>query len=191
MIFTRINVNLFPKDGYVFKDGSGVVFKANSWSNVITKVIEYRRRAGLPIGDPKAEVEDYACKRNPTLCRDNTQRPVVVPPISLKARALQWLNRIAQVPKADLIYVNAAEAEQRAAVCSKCPNNQLISADTCSSCKKAFTTFREMLIGNRSKAHNLGACVALGSDLVAAVHLDEVRVDNPSLPAHCWRRKSI
>lgn len=69
----NINVNIFPKSGYVFKDASGVVHQGDSWKTVIKKVAAYRHRQGLPIGNVVDEVKAQACAREPSICREETE----------------------------------------------------------------------------------------------------------------------
>lgn len=187
----RINVNLYPKDGYFFKDSDGTVLRAGNWSGVIKKVREYRQRAGLSPGDPTTEVIAQACTRNPSFCYQKTTVSVA-PQVTVKARALQWLNSILRTPKDQLQYVQPAEAKARAVICAGCPMNQSLGVTSCSSCKQAFTEFRKQLLGAaRVRDSRLGGCAALGCDLMTAAHLDEVRVDSAALPGHCWRKKIV
>jgi len=187
----RINVNLYPKDGYFFKEQDGVVIRGKKWTEVITKTVEYRIRAKLPAGDPAKEVIAQACTRNPSFCFQQT-RVTVAPTVTLKARVIKWLNGLLKVPKEELEYVSPVVAKERSQICATCPQNQSLGVTGCSSCKQAFTEFRKQLLGGaRIRDHRLGGCAILESDLVTAVHLDEVRVDIPSLPAHCWRKKII
>lgn len=187
----RINVNLFPKDGYFFRDSNGTVLRAGNWPAVIKKVREYRQRAGFPPGDPATEVIAQACTRNPAYCYEKTH-VAVAPQISLKARALQWLNAIMRIPKDQLQFVSPAEAKSRAGICASCPMNQSLGVTSCNSCKQAFTEFRKQLLGGaRVRDARLGGCAVLNCDLMTAMHLDEVRVDSAALPQHCWRKKII
>ncbi len=185
----RINVNLYPKDGYFFKEQDKTIIRAGNWKDVIKKVVAYRERARLPLGEPEREVIAQACSRNPSHCFDK----VVVtarPPVTLKSKVLQWLNAMLKV-KAELTYVTPQEAAVRAQVCAGCPMNQSLGVSSCNSCKQAFGEFRKQLLGgSRVRDARLGGCAILNSDLMTATHLDEIRVDNKALPAHCWRKVS-
>ncbi len=187
----RINVNLYPKDGYFFKEQDGTMIRGKKWGEVVSKVAAYRSRAKLAPGEPAREVIAQACTRNPSFCFQQGTI-TIAPRVTLKARVLKWLNGLLQVPKAELEYVSPALAKERSQICASCPQNQSLGVTSCSSCKQAFGEFRKQLIGSaRVRDQRLGGCQILASDLTTAVHLDEVRVDNTELPAHCWRKKII
>lgn len=187
----RINVNLYPKDGYFFKEQDNTILRAANWSLVVKKVIDYRKRAGLDAGNPGEEVMAQACQRNPNYCYEQN-RTVPAPQVTAKARALQWLFGISQLAKDSLEFVKPEEAKARSAICAACPKNSSLGVSACSSCKQAFNEYRKNLLGGaRIRDGRLGGCAVLGSDLTTAVHLDEVRVDNSELPANCWRKKII
>lgn len=189
-----INVNIFPSGGYFFRDSDGSVHRAGSWRRVIQKVTEYRARNRLPMGNPEAETYAQACLRQPAICGGlQTQVAVVKPAIPFKAKVLQWLSGFVQLQtRSPLKYVSDAEAKQRANVCAVCPGNTSLGVESCGSCKQSIQSYQSTLLGNaRRRDSRLGGCKFLNSELQTAVHLDEVRVDNPSLPRHCWRRTAI
>lgn len=189
----RINLNLYPKEGFFFKESDNAKIRAASWKAVVKKVREYRERAKLPIGDPEAEVMQQACQRNPTLCHPTGPRITVNPPVSLKSRVLQWLSNFRRQKEggAHLAQVSAEEAAGRARICASCPMNRPIGVNSCSSCKLAVGELRKYLFGDAKFDGRLGGCEILGADIASAVRFDEVRVDNPSLPVHCWRKITL
>jgi hypothetical protein len=187
----RINVNLYPKDGYFFKDQDHTTLRGANWSEVVRKVVEYRKRAGLPPGKPAEEVMAQACQRNPSYCHE-TNRVVPPPRVTAKALALQWLFGISKTPKAELEFVTPDEAKSRAGICATCPKNSSLGVSACSSCKQAFSEYRKNILGDsRIRDGRLGGCAVLGADLTTATHLDEVRIDNGDLPQNCWRKKVL
>lgn len=189
----RINCNLFPSGGYFFVESDGSKHRAGNWRAVVKKVTEYRQRARLPLGDVEREVMAQACSRNPALCHDDRAVQAPKPAVTVKARVLKWLFGMKQVQEREpLTYVSTAEATARAAICAKCPQNTPLGVKTCATCKETLKQYRKELLGGaRARDSRLGGCNVLGSDLVTATHLDEIRVDNPSLPANCWRKKTI
>lgn len=190
----RINVNLYPKDGFIFTEADGTRIRAANWRAVIKRVVEYRAQNRLPAGDPEMEIMAQACSRQPNICfEDRGSAPVPKPAKTLKARVLQWLNHFLQLQQKDpLSYVDAKTAAGRAAICAKCPKNTPLGVNTCSTCKQALAEFRKSLLGGgRARDSRLGGCEVLGTDLTTAVHLDEIRVNNGALPAQCWRKTSI
>ena len=184
---TKLKVNMFPKDGHFYKEADGYIHRAGSWKRVIAMTQDYRRRNGLPMGDPEADVIAQACQRNPALCYEEyphqrEQRKKA----SVKGRVLAWLNRILARPERK--YVSPEEAQSRASICAGCPKNTKI-AEGCSSCRAAIKEYRNKLVGNRPGDARIEACSELGEDLVVSTWLDEVRVEAPEAPANCWRKR--
>ncbi len=187
----RINLNLFPKDGYFFKEQDGTNLRGKNWTDVIQKVTNYRLRLNLDTSNVQQEVMTQACSRSPAYCYEQTKTQIQSR-VSVKAKALKWLSGILKLPKDERDYVAADEAKTRAGICAACPHNASLGVSSCSSCKQAFTTYRkEILGGARNHDSRLGGCSILGIDLITAAHLDEVRIDAADLPAHCWKKKTI
>lgn len=212
----RINVNLRPSGGYVFRENDGSMHRSSSWAAVIQKVRDYRVRKGQPPGNVDAEVMAQACERYPTLCgevahsipptgvgrgRSAPRPPVVVQPpgpkrvnnVPLKGRVLLWLTELfnRRVRREPISFVSAEEAAARESICASCPQNTEMEGSGCSSCRKALSDYRDAVIVSKKRYDRLHGCKILGIDLVTAVHLDEVRVDNPLLPSNCWRKTSV
>lgn len=191
----RINCNLYPSGGHFFVESDGSKHRAGNWRAVIKKVTEYRQRARLPMGDVEQEVMAQACARNPSICYDDRRAPPPPQPksVTIKAQVLKWLFGFQQLKEREpLNYVSTAESVARAAICAKCPLNTPLGVKTCATCKETLKEYRKQLLGGaRARDSRLGGCAVLGSDLVTAVHLDELRVENPALPPHCWRKKAI
>ena len=59
-----INPNMYPKDGYRFKDPDGSWHHGDSWAGVINRVKAYRSRQGKPVDGVHDEVIAQACHRN-------------------------------------------------------------------------------------------------------------------------------
>lgn len=189
----RINCNIYPKDGHFFIESDGSTQRAGNWRAVIKKVTAYRQRARLPVGDVEREVMAQACSRNPGSCYDDRAVQAPKPALTVKTRVLKWLFAFKATQERErLSYVGAPEAATRAGVCAACPKNTPLGVSTCATCKATLKEYRKQLLGGgRARDSRLGGCDVLGCDLVTAVHLDEVRVDNPALPGHCWRKKTI
>jgi hypothetical protein len=188
-----VNLNLYPSGGHFFKDSDGSNHRAGSWKRVIEKVRDYRARAGLPPGNPNDEVMAQACVRQPAICNNApTQVTVVKKDAPFKAKVLQWFREISKSQaRGPLRYVSELERKQRVAICSKCPFNIDTETSGCGSCKAAVAAYRRNLLASRPVDDSLGGCKILNADLPTAVSLDEVRVDNAALPAHCWRKISV
>jgi hypothetical protein len=189
----RINVNLYPKDGYYFIDKDGVKLIGTNWREVIARVADYRKRNGFAPGNPEQEVHDQACEHNPAYCSEITeQQREMTRIVSLKGRVLAWLSsKIKAREKTPLVFVSAETANARAKVCRGCSKNTSI-ADGCSSCKAALLEYRRNILGStRPIDDKITGCVILGEDLPVSTFLEEQAVDNSELPAHCWRKRSV
>jgi hypothetical protein len=90
----------------------------------------------------------------------------------------------------NLAKVSSDTAKQRLSVCKSCKYNKEIPKG-CGACIQAMQAMRRELIAARALDESLGGCAVLGVDIPTAAHLDEVRIDNPSLPAHCWRKAQL
>lgn len=185
----RININLFPRSGYVFKDPTGAIIRSDrGWSDLIVRVRDYRVRNKLPIGNVDQEVHDYACQNNPAYCSEQTKFvPPPAKPITTKGRVLAWLSELRR-RKTTLEYVTPEAAQSRAGVCATCQFNKGLPTG-CGSCKAAVREIRQELLGDRKYDDRLLACHAMGVDLGTAVHLDAIRIEDPQLPGFCWMKR--
>lgn len=185
----KVNVSIAPKTGYFFLEKDGTpVHGTGSWRSVIARVTSYRKRNGLPMGDPRAEVNAQACEREPNNCHD-TQDPVTTAALrvaSLKGRVLGWLSSI-RAQGESVLWGDGENAAARTAVCLGCPAHTAITGG-CGSCKKALTEVRKSLMGPRNIDPRAAACVILGEDVAVNVWIDQKTSDNPELPPCCWRR---
>jgi len=185
-----IDPNLYPRDGFFFKESDGSRIGADSWSGVVKRVSAYRKRAGLAAGDPLREVTEQACSRSPVLCVETdaatiNQRRIV----SLKGRLLKWLAgvRAKRSSEGKLDFVDGDLAKRRADYCAGCPHNTPLPGG-CGSCVAALKELRKDILGGRLQDGRVQGCNQLGEDAVVSAHLDLDRVDNPELPAFCWRK---
>lgn len=187
----RLNPNLYPKDGFWFKDSDGVDHRADTWPGVIARVVKYRQRAGHPPGNPAVEVIEQACQRNAGLCHEETGSPSQdLQKASLKSRVLAWLTYAREEKTKGLIeYVDAQTAAARAQVCAGCPMNQPLQ-ESCSSCRAALDELRKDILGRRTLDKRLNGCLLLGEDMQTAAHLERVTMENGELPGCCWRRRT-
>jgi hypothetical protein len=187
----RINVNLYPKDGYFFIEQDQSMHRGQSWTEVVSRVRSYRKRNQLPPGNPEQEIHDQACKRNESLCHDENPEQVKAElrKTSLKGRVLKWFNTIRKArAEREQQYVSETEAKARALVCANCPHNQPYPSG-CGSCKAAVRASREEILGKRVADGRLNGCNVLGEDSATSVHLDQVRVNDAELPSFCWRKQ--
>jgi hypothetical protein len=188
----RLNSNLYPKDGYWFKDRDGVTHRADTWAGVVARVVKYRQRAGQPPGDPANEVTAQACERNPILCNDDSgARQDLQRKASLKSYVLAWMN-LARTHKAEgrTEYVDSATAVARADVCATCKFNVSLQ-ESCAPCQQVLDEIRKEVLGRRTRDPRLNACLVLTEDLQTAAHLERPTTEHGELPGNCWRKRTL
>lgn len=188
----RVNTNLYPRDGYVFKDKDGSMHRSTKgWTDLIVRVKDYRRRNNLPPGEVENEVHAQGCQNNPSLCYDTSHAltPVKNPPQrTLKSSVLQWLADVRR-RKPELRFVPADVAASRASVCASCPVNKPLPSGGCSSCKMAIEEIRADLLRGKRIDTRLHTCERLGVDNAVLAHLDHPTTEDPNLPDHCWFKR--
>jgi len=184
-----LNPNVFPKGGYYYLESDGARIVGQTWSGVVSRVANYRKRAGLPPGNPEQDVVDQACSRDPGICRnDNGVRIHQTKRASLKTRVLQWLALAKAHNESPNVPPETAHA--RANICAACPMNTEIGGG-CASCKQAIGEARKEILGRVRPDHRLHGCAETGEDNQVAAWLERPTIDNPALPAHCWRKLTI
>ena len=191
----RINVNLHPHGGFAFTETDGTSIVGQTWDGVIARVQSYRKRNNLPPGNPKEEVMEQACKKNPGICTDESElAKAQLKVATLKGRMLTWMAHIRQAKnKTGIGFVSPEEATRRADICKRCPMKKEIS-EGCSSCRAAMVALRREILGDGravDPALVQNGCLVLGSDLSTAVHLDQTVTNHSELPAECWRKKLV
>jgi hypothetical protein len=187
----KINPNLYPSSGYMFKESDGSRIFGNTWPGVVARVVAYRKRNNLPPGNPGEEVNAQACQNNPGYCIEHNERAradAQKKHSSFKSQVLTWLNSITKIR--EKAWVPEETARNRAAVCATCPYNKPLPGG-CASCKAAVAEFRKQILGSRFQDGRLNGCEILTEDLQVGVHLDQTTLDNGGLPGHCWRRRSV
>ena len=90
----RINDGIYPKNGgYLFIESDQSRHVGTSPGNLLLRVVAYRKRAGLPAGNPEVEIQNQICERNPGICyeSDKGSMPVAMKrTASVKSRVLKW-----------------------------------------------------------------------------------------------------
>jgi len=187
-----INPNIYPKEGYQFREVDGSLHVGQSWAGVIARVKDYRRRQGKPVDGVDDEVITQACKRTPVICTEESLAlKAQTRYVSLKGRILLWLSRMRTAKeKEPLVFVNDGMHAARSDVCIRCSKNAGLP-DGCGSCRAALREMLRSVVGSRTSDSRLGGCMVLGEYLPASTWIEEVTVDNPELPAECWRRRSV
>jgi len=188
----RINTNLYPRDGYVFKNPDGAIIRSTKgWKDLIARVRDYRRMNNMPPGDVENEVHVQACQNNPAYCYDasNVVTNVPNPPQrTLKSSVLAWLADVRR-RKPEIQFVSAELAAARANICATCPFNKPLPSGGCSSCKAAIGEIRAQVLDRKKIDPRLHTCERLGVDNAMLAHMEHPTMENPNLPDHCWFKR--
>jgi hypothetical protein len=186
-----VNPNVFPKDtaGYVFVESDGAKLFGGNWPGVVARVKMYRKRAGLPPGNPEAEVMAQACAKNPTICNESGPADIVrARSVPIKSRVLAWLAKM----RADngKRFVDEETRRSRAAICAKCPKNVALP-EGCATCRMTLKALTKEVIGDHFVDGRLNAYDVLGEYLPASSNLDLQTEANGDLPGDCWRKRTL
>lgn len=191
-----INPNLYPSDGWWFRDANGTRHPVNGSASglnaLINSVADYRKRNGMPMGDPHTEVTVQICSRQPGLCRDSQQ---VSPPgpfikADLGKKVLNWIQRMVGDKRAgNLRKISDQEALKRGEICARCPK-QVGLPLTCGRCLDDIAKLRRALLDGKDPVHQgLGACSIFDDDLQTVIHFETGKAPNTDIPDYCWRKQ--
>jgi hypothetical protein len=197
MTFPKFNRHLHIQGGRFFIDEDGIKHKADQWEHLVNRVADYRKRAGKPPGDPKAEIEAQVCARQPGYCRGQLTTPPPSRPArrdgagagNLTARVTKWFVGMLSLKRTGVMRkASTEEARRRAAICARCPMQKAFSG-VCGSCKATRKQAGQVLLGTDKRVNSaLQGCAVLGEDTSISVHLESEPVNNPELPSECWRK---
>lgn len=186
----EMNPNLYPPDGYVFRERDGSIHRGDSWRDLTRIVTEYRTRNKMEVGEVRAEIMTQHCAKVPGHCRDEV---AFVPPpadgLSFNKKVLGWvawaLGR-KRLNAWDL--VEESEVDRRAAICAVCPMQKSLN-HSCEACLTTLKSGRKALLdGKMPKYLNLQPCGVLNEDCATSVHAILEPKQGPNLPEACWRR---
>ena len=186
----KIKRGLVPKAGYRFRDVDGVVHEGKGWGDLVRVVARYRAMRNLPAGDPQREITEAVCQADPKMCHNGPGELGEGDSNAFHLRVMDWLIRLLNAAKAKRVkFVNGIVAGERAEICRRCPYQQTF-AKGCESCNHATGIIQQQIIKDQPQlGRDLFGCALLSEDTQVSIHLDESRLNNPTLPRHCWRRK--
>lgn len=163
---------------------------APTGAKLVEMVVAFRAAAGLPPGDAVADVADYIKKASPL--NDRFKGRVIGAPRVREITPLiydlrQWVDNVASAKPR---FVFADEAQSRALVCLKCPQNVRWEVGGCGACNTEVHNRSYLL---RKGKETQGEEALLGCrlhrvHLPAAVHLDRdfLPTKLAGAPAPCW-----
>lgn len=187
----EINPNIYPPDGYTFRESDGSIRRSDSWKHLEAEVRDYRLRNGLPEGNVWEDIMDQTCAKFPGFCR-NAEPFVQIPTnqsMSFNQRVLEWFAACLRSKRLNAWrLVDDPEAARRAAICQRCPRQRALST-ACAACIATVDASRTVLMDGRASRHqNLQCCDALGEDCSVSVYATQKPTDKPTCPAECWRK---
>lgn len=185
----ELRPGIHPLKNLYFIESDGVAFEAETLSKLVHLVWSYRRRAGMPEGDPWAEVQEQICSRDPGACQEVlvlNRQPVaedkeLVGRVSARAAELLDARQ-----RKKLKFVSRAEQDDRAGKCEDCPYK--VDYSGCTSCQKNLQDILAATV-TPQVTHELmlkKACKLSGEDLSVGVMVDGQTLLNEA-PSHCWR----
>jgi hypothetical protein len=170
--------------------------RADTYKQLIEAVIKFRADNVIPIGDAKADVDEYICANFSHMCHpelpytvevyvDNKSNEIK----TLTDHMLQWLDKTIDHHSIDNLEMRT-EALRRADICLGCRYNTKWNSN-CGSCSEAVGRMSNILrLGNDvPRGHKLKACQILKHENRAAVWLKKEKIMRSNdVPNHCWAK---
>lgn len=189
------NPNLYPSDGWYFRDANGTRHPANGSASglnaLVNMVANYRKVNSMPPGDPHTEVTVQICSRQPGFCRDSNQVAAPGPLIKsgLGQKVLAWIQRMVREKReGKLRRIADRDALKRGEICARCPKQMGLPL-TCGRCLDDIAKLRQALLDGKDPVHQgLGACSIFDDDLQTVIHFETGTAPNSDIPPQCWRK---
>ena len=170
--------------------------RADTYKQLIEAVIKFRADNVIPIGDAKADVDEYICSNFSHMCHpelpytvevhvDNKSNEIK----TLTDHMLQWLDRTIDHHSIDNLEMRT-EALRRADICLGCRYNTKWNSN-CGSCSEAVGRMSNILrLGNDvPNGQKLRACQILKHENRAAVWLKKEKIMRSNdVPNYCWAK---
>lgn len=182
----RFKEDLFPKDGFVYRDADNVQHMAANLPSLVKAVSSYRVRTGRPLGDPEQDILGQLCKRQPALCNEYV---TAHQPDALTRSVASDAVKLFTAGNFDA--VAEEEANLRASLCLKC-RARVPWGQGCPPCLKQGADMIAKMLERLPKHKALAnqACLHALDDLQLAVWKSEGReVLNPPADSGCWRER--
>jgi hypothetical protein len=205
-VFNGIITGMVMPGGFHFPQkltsGQIVRIEGQGYEELERRVLEFRLRQGSLV-DPsgcdlevvRADLKNYICTNFPRNCTQTpraapapTDAPIIRRPFYPNIQRLsEWYARVAY---RSLQFVDAAEANRRAAICAGCPQN-CDFVGGCAPCNHQIERNALMVLGGRRVQNepDLKACRVFGHHLPAAVWMrDPYSEPSHEVPSFCWKR---
>lgn len=190
----RVNKGMIPPGGWHFPEAPGHIIRTDTYETLIDEIFRQRLRAGKNTASIEAEVARYFCTNWPYACINDNPKPMTGDDTPARRVARSAARLAAGQPAGGYDLVNQGVANERAAICAKCPY-QIAWKTGCSSCSASTAALLLQLrkLRNTPSDGKLMACSLSGWENQTAVHLPEkiVKPDEETLktlPDNCWRK---
>jgi len=159
-------------------------------ARIVKAIAEIKKKNNIYKGDD--EIWEYCneiwCSRDPKRCKKDFGYTTV----GMRSKIVTYGHALKALIDNGLQAVSQELADDRAKVCSTCPQNK--NMESCSSCLKAVNLLTKTLIGNRSTKYDalLKHCGVCGCDIKQKIHYPLNDGDKNVYPNQCWvgREKS-
>lgn len=198
-----VKQGVVPPNGWHYPVGpepNALVFHGESFEDVVRQITKYRAGNSIELGNPARDLEDYICRNWPHFCGgssatiDTANHVPVTPrdaPKSYLQRVIDWI-AVRYTNAGSFALVSATEAERRAAICVKCPQNQEWQ-NGCPPCiaKAEHDLFLIRQGRTTLRSRYLKGCRVAGHDNEASCWMPEKLLQHReglNLPSICWMR---
>lgn len=123
----------FPRDPSSDRRDEKAMIIGGDIGHLVERVSEYRIINQLPLGDVRAEVEDWLCRETGADCSPVRPRGFGAGLVVRGAELARFVAAMAAWWKTDEV-VPQEEAERRAEICASCRYNQPLSDVSCAGC---------------------------------------------------------
>jgi hypothetical protein len=207
--YTYTDKSVCPPGEWKYKHPTtGISFKGYDYGTIKKAYVNHCLANNLPLTpDWEEQFLSDMCKQNPKWgqkCIPTSMKRIVRRRLSLQA-VLAFLNMMKSWAMKTLTgqaaFVTQGEAERRAEICTRCPNNVTLQF-SCGACMAGVLTLINGVLGDRKTSldNYLGACLTCSCALKAAVHVplnvqhegltDELKEDFKQI-THCWKREGL
>jgi hypothetical protein len=185
----KLNENIYPPGGFVFKDGDGVTHLGDNLQGLVKTIARYRATTGQPAGDPEQEFLAKLCKRAPRVCLGEDS-----PSLNLKALAIYVAKHISKTSlavtrgSASKTLQDGSLAVARLEACKHCPHCVDWSKG-CAPCQRGSATLLVNAIHPHAPvpgSEKLACTIARDSLAITIFDQNPASIQNP--PDFCWRK---
>ena len=191
-----IPTSIVPSGGYTYtQEETGHKLMADSFTQLVTRVIAHRKANNLPIPfNIEDVVEEDLCAQRGELCEsvESPNKPLSGQPLTLDSVVRVTRTLFAAGKRR----VARAEAEQRALICTVCSDN--VKPQGCTGCRSSLVKKAiSFIVGARKTPHDdqLHSCKHCGCFNAAQIWIPKnalqktiTKAENESLPEHCWKK---